>query len=74
MYRGTAIPGLVGRYLFSDNCSGTLWTIDASSDAQQVPTLLLETGASISSVSTGDDGEVYLTDLKGTLLELVPAG
>ena len=36
--------------------------------------VLLETGASVSSVSTGDDGEVYLTDLGGQVLRLVPAG
>jgi glucose/arabinose dehydrogenase len=74
VYHGTALPGLQGRYLFSDNCSGTLWSIDAADDDQQEPVMLLETGASISSVSTGDDGEVYLTDLGGKLVELVPAG
>jgi len=72
VYRGAALPALQGRYLFSDNCSGTLWWIDAGDDTPQVPHLLMETGASVSAVSTGDDGEVYLTDLGGRVLELVP--
>ncbi len=72
VYHGTAIPALQGAYLFSDNCSGMLWAIDASLDTEQVPYAILATQASVSSVSTGDDGEVYLTDLGGRLLELVP--
>ncbi len=73
VYRGAAIAALRGAYLFSDYCSGTLWAIDAGVDAQQTPAVLLETGESISSVSAGDDGEVYLTDLRGQVSKLVPA-
>ncbi len=72
VYRGDAIPALRGAYLFSDNCSGTLWAIDAGLDAVQAPTTLLETGRSISSIGIDDAGEVYLTDLAGgELLRLV---
>ncbi len=75
VYRGEAIPALRGAYLFSDYCSGTLWAIDAGLDAAQAPITLLETGASISSIGLGDDGEIYLTDLAGgRVLRLVPAG
>jgi glucose/arabinose dehydrogenase len=73
VYHGTEIPALDGAYLFSDNCSGLLWAIDASLDTEQTPFAILATVAPISSVSTGDDGEVYLTELGGRLLELVPA-
>ncbi len=75
VYRGDAIPTLRGAYLFSDNCSGTLWAIDAGLNALQAPVTLLETGRSISSIGFDEDGEVYLTDLAGgALLRLVPAG
>ncbi len=73
VYHGSAIPALRGAYLFSDNCSGTLWAIDAADNGVQVPHVLLQTGASVSSVSTGDDGEVVITDLGGRLLQVVPA-
>jgi len=73
VYRGNAIPALRGAYLFSDYCSGTLWAIDAGTDAPQAPVTLLETGRSISSIGTDEAGEVYLTDLAhGDLLKLVP--
>jgi glucose/arabinose dehydrogenase len=72
VYHGTALPALRGAYLFSDNCSGLLWAIDASVDTEQTPFAILATQAHVSSVSTGDNGEVYLTDLGGRVLELVP--
>jgi glucose/arabinose dehydrogenase len=75
VYRGAAIPALRGAYLFSDYCTGTLWAIDAGGDAPQAPVTLVETGSAISSISTGEDGEVYLTDLsKGRVLRLVAGG
>jgi hypothetical protein len=74
VYRGAAIPALRGAYLFSDNCSGTLWAIDAGLDAAQAPIAVLETGRAISSIGVDAAGEVYLTDLAGgTLLRLVAA-
>ena len=75
VYRGAAIPALRGAYLFSDFCSGTLWAIDSTDDGAQQPAVLLETGASVSSIGTDEAGEVVLTDLgSGELLRLVPAG
>ena len=75
VYHGPAVPALRGAYLFADYCSGTLWAIDAGGEAPQSPVTLLETGSAISSISTGEDGEVYLTDLsRGSVLWLVAGG
>lgn len=75
VYRGEAIPALRGAFLYADYCSGTLWAVDAAPDAGTEPVTLLETGAGISSIATGEDGEAYLTDLGGgRLLRLVPGG
>ena len=71
VYRGAAIPALDGAYLFGDYCSGTLWAIDAAG-GDQAPVKLLATGLSLSSIGTDDAGEVYLTDLRGSLAQLVP--
>jgi glucose/arabinose dehydrogenase len=73
VYHGEAIPALQGAYLFSDNCSGTLWAIDAGLEAPQAPITLMETGRSISGFGVDDAGEVYLADLGGSLVKLVPA-
>lgn len=75
VYRGDAIPALRGAYLFSDYCTGTLWALDAAADGAQAPVTILETGASVSSIGAGEDGEVYLTDLgRGRVLRLVASG
>ena len=71
VYRGDAIPALRGAYLFGDYCSGKLWAIDAGLEGAQAPILLLETGRQISSIGTDESGEVWITDLGGSLLELV---
>ncbi len=72
IYRGTGSPALRGAYLFADYCSGTLWGIDAGSRASQEAHTLLETGRTISSFGTGEDGEMYLTDLgSGDVLRIV---
>jgi glucose/arabinose dehydrogenase len=72
--RGPAVPGIDGRYLFSDYCSGTIWTIDPASDALQAPELILESGRGISAISLDEDGTVLVTDLNGgELLRVVSA-
>jgi glucose/arabinose dehydrogenase len=60
-----ALGALDGRYLFSDDCSGNVWAIDPGGDDRKEPTLVLDSGRSISSIGAGDDGTVYLTDLGG---------
>jgi len=79
VYRGSAIEGLRGWYLFGDYCSGLLFGI--RSDAQSpgdgsalAPRVVLETGRSISSFGTDTDGELYLTDIGGGTLSRIVAG
>ena len=75
VYHGAAVPALRGAYLFSDYCAGTVWAIDAGLHARQASITLTETGRAISSLGTGEDGEVYLTDIAGgALLRLVDGG
>ncbi|HUE95310.1 MAG TPA: PQQ-dependent sugar dehydrogenase [Longimicrobiaceae bacterium] len=62
VYRGRAIPALVGTYLFSDYCSGTLWGLRRSDDGPSVVEVLLETGLAVSSFGEDAEGEVYLCD------------
>jgi glucose/arabinose dehydrogenase len=66
VYRGTAIPGLVGWYAFGDYCSGQVYAVrsDAppSADAAGAVRPLLATGLRITSFGQGADGELYLAD------------
>ena len=80
VYRGAAINGLTGWYLFSDFCSGLLFgvrsdaPIPAAGEAAQSPRILLETGANVTSFGEDADGELYLVDVgSGTLYRIVAA-
>jgi glucose/arabinose dehydrogenase len=62
VYRGSAVPALVGRYVYADNCSGRVWTMRAGNpgDVRQITRLL---GVRLSQVTSfGEDarGELYL--------------
>jgi glucose/arabinose dehydrogenase len=69
VYRGSAIAGLPGRYVFGD-FSGRLWHI--AGDTQ--PTILMTggvaTGLNISSFGEGIDGELYVVHYGGQLYRL----
>jgi glucose/arabinose dehydrogenase len=71
VYRGAEFPDLRGAYLFADYCTGVMWAIDATADQVPEPTVVLETGRSISSFGEDENGEVYVTDLGGELLRVV---
>ena len=76
VYRGSAFPGLVGRYLFGDYCSGQIWSIDASPSVNglQDRQRLFGTGGEVVSFGVDASGEVLVVDLTGTILRLVPKG
>jgi glucose/arabinose dehydrogenase len=67
VYRGTAVEGLAGRYVFGDFISGRLWHIAGD----VAPTLTVtggeETGLSIASLAESVEGELYVVDYSGAL-------
>ena len=64
VYRGAAIPGLAGTYLFGDFCSGTIWGLEAAADAP-APRILAESSLAIASFGEDEAGELYIADLGG---------
>jgi glucose/arabinose dehydrogenase len=73
VYRGAAQPALVGWYVLSDYCSGRFWLLDSTAGSGQTPIAVLDSGRNISAIAAGPDGELYATDLAGSLLRLVVA-
>lgn len=67
VYRGTAIPSLVGRYVFADYGSGRIWNIAA--DSQPTVTVTgsqgLATGLGIASFGEAVNGELFVVDISG---------
>lgn len=73
VYRGEAIGGLEGQYLFADFCSGTVWSLRQVTEDSWNRTVLLNSGLAVSSFARGPDGEVYLLDYgAGGIHKLVP--
>jgi len=68
MYRGKAIPALVGHYLFSDFCRGQVWALPP--DGGDVVEIAVSP-RSVSSFTADADGEVYVLTFWGAALRIV---
>jgi len=74
VYRGSAIPDLVGKYVFADTFSGRIWMLEDNGLGAYTRTLLLDTNVVISSFAEGNDGELYLLDLISGGIHKIVAG
>jgi glucose/arabinose dehydrogenase len=70
--RDPAMTDVLGRYLYGDYCSGTLWTVSATGD--RTPRRETLTVPDLVSIDAGADGRVYLTSKGGTVIRLGPPG
>ncbi len=72
VYRGTALPVLVGRYLYGDIYSGEVWAID-SEDPHEAARLAFACQCILSSFAEDRDGELYALGFDdGAIYKLVP--
>ena len=69
VYRGTAVPSLVGHYIFGD-FSGRIWEIPNGTQPTKTMAGGLETTLLISSFGEGNDGEVYVVSKRGELYRI----
>jgi uncharacterized repeat protein (TIGR03806 family) len=74
VYRGTAMPSLVGTYIYGDFVSGNIWALTYDTDGKAVPTLITTIDrSSLVAFGQGHDGEIYTVQIGGTISKLVPA-
>lgn len=73
VYRGAAIPPLVGTYLYADYCSGKMWGLRFADGAWRSEPLL-ETGLQVSSFGEDEEGELFVVDHGGRVLRVVADG
>ncbi len=71
VYRGDEVASLAGTYLFADFCAGTIWGLRRTGETVGVESLATDTGLRISSFGEGDDGALYVVDLRGWVFEVV---
>ena len=59
VYRGSKIPDLVGKYIFSDYCKGEIWVLDECAEGIWKRRTLFETGEPVISFGQDAYGELY---------------
>jgi glucose/arabinose dehydrogenase len=71
VYRGSAIPDLVGGFVFGDYCTGEIFVISAGASNGVNPTLLENTPYLISSFGERPNGELFVVDHGGTIYQII---
>lgn len=69
VYRGGAIPSLVGTYVFGDFCTGELFGLDTAGDGTIVA-LRIPGVAQVASFAVDASGELYALSLDGPILRI----
>ena len=75
VYRGTAIPALVGRYVFTDYNFGIIWNIatDTAPTRMLVATDGWSSGLNPTSFAQDNDGELFIVDVRGgSIYKIIP--
>ena len=64
VYRGNLIPGLQGKFIYGDFCSGNIWSVLADPQSNPAVEMIAEaTGVLIGSFAEDNQGELYVLDL-----------
>ena len=71
VYRGSAVPDLVGWYVFGDFVSGRIFAIPADTPSFVAPTELLDTTIPIATFAQDADGELFVVSYGGTISQIV---
>jgi len=72
VYRGAAIGALVGRYIFTDYCTPTLWLTTRSAGGEFTTIESGELPGGVSAFGEDESGELYITvDGEGAVYKLV---
>ena len=71
VYRGKAVTALVGRYIFTDYCSATVWATTRSSDGAFKTEVIGEAPEGVSAFGEDEAGELYFTvDSEGAVYKV----
>jgi glucose/arabinose dehydrogenase len=68
VYRGSAMPELVGWYVYGDFCSGRIWAVNSADDSP--PVLLADSREVITTFGQRDDGELLVVAAAGGIYGL----
>jgi glucose/arabinose dehydrogenase len=71
VYRGSAIPALVGWYVYADYCSGQVRALQIADRAVVKELVLTETFA-VTNIAADADGELWVLAAEGPVFQIVP--
>jgi uncharacterized repeat protein (TIGR03806 family) len=72
VYRGSAITGLSGRYVFADYGSGRIWALQSDGLGGYTNEEIIDTSTGPTSFAAGQNGELFYTDINsGRIRQLV---
>jgi uncharacterized repeat protein (TIGR03806 family) len=74
VYRGSAIPGLAGKYIFGDEASGRLWALTSNAQGGWDRSDLAQTGKNISSFARDANNELYLVSYSDGFIYSIQTG
>lgn len=73
VYRGAAMPSLVGTYIYGDYETGNIWALTYDAANKPVPKIIGNVPAQrLVSFAQGHDGEIYTLQSDGIISKLVP--
>ncbi len=67
VYRGTAVPNLVGAYVFADYGTGEVFRIDEGAGGTWSGDKIMDAGPGVSSLGYDDLGELYILHFNGDI-------
>lgn len=67
VYRGSASPVLRGGYVFSDECTGITWAVNAAASGAQSLVQVAAAPGGIAGYGESESGELYAADLGGSI-------
>jgi glucose/arabinose dehydrogenase len=73
VYRGSAYPVLRGGYVFSDECTGFVWAVNAAGSGPQPLVQVADVGGGIAGYGEDEAGELYAVALGGQLYRVTAA-
>jgi len=60
VYRGQAMPSLVGKFVYGDYCTGIIWALERDGENFRSERIMLIKGVNLSSFAVDAQGELYL--------------
>lgn len=74
VYRGTAIPELIGQFIFGDFASGRIFAVSSDGEGNYERDELRDTSIGIASFAQDEDGELYILNYGNGRINKIVAG